>query len=48
MKRAMLKVLYYVWTEYGYKRYHEVMSEADYMDLCMDEDVIIKRKKVVR
>lgn len=48
MKKAMLKVLYYVWTGCGYERCNDVMSEAEYMDLCLDEDVIIKRKKVVR
>lgn len=48
MKKAMLKVLYYVWTGDGYRRYNNVMSEAEYLTLCMDEYVIVKRKKVVR
>ena len=46
MKRVRVEVLYYIREEYGYKRHKAVMSEADYMDLCM-EDVIIKRKKYV-
>lgn len=45
MKKAMVKVLYYAYTDYGYKRHHEVMSESDYMDLLLDGDVIVKRKR---
>lgn len=44
MKKEVLKVLYYVREEYTMRRHVEVMSYHEYMDLCLDEDVIIKRK----
>lgn len=44
MKKEVLKVLYYIRTRYAMERHVEVMSYSEYMDLCLDEDVIIKRK----
>ena len=44
MKRHMLKVLYYTRERYNFKRHIEIMSHEKYTDLCLDEDVIIKRK----
>lgn len=49
MTRERVEVLYYVRTKFGtMKRFREVMSESDYLDLCLDEDVIIKRKKYIK
>ena len=44
MKKAKLQVVYFMRTKYNtMKKYVEVMSESEYLDLCL-EDVVIKRK----
>ena len=45
MKKKMVKVLYYERTEYGFTKHNETMTESEYLDMIMFDDVIVKRKK---
>lgn len=44
MKKEMIRVTYYKRDRYSYKRHAELMTYHEYLDLLLEDDVIIKRK----